>query len=79
MGKYILKFITILTPVLLLILLPWLISFAKPEWRDSLFPTIWAIVIFGIIFVTFVVTVIYGTITNKDLTKTKIFKWLFGK
>lgn len=79
MGKNILKFLAILTPVLLLILLPWLISFAKPEWRDSSFPQWWAIVVCIVIFVAFVATAIYGAVTNMDLTKTKPFAWLFGK
>lgn len=79
MGKYILKFLAILSPVLLVILLPWLISFAKPEWRDSSFPTIWTIVICTIIFIAFMATAIYGAVSNMDLTKTKPFIWLFGK
>lgn len=79
MGKIILKFLAILTPILLVILLPWLISFAKPEWRDSSFPTIWAIVICAILAGAFAGVSIYGSVTNMDLTKTKPFVWLFGK
>ena len=79
MGKYILKFLAILSPVLLVILLPWLISFAKPEWRDSSFPTIWAAVTFGIMASSVAASAIYLGVTNTELTKTKLWIKLFGK
>lgn len=79
MIKNILISFALILPVFLFISLPWFISLAKPEWQESYFPAIWAIVTCAILFISFVAILIYSAVTNKDITKTKLFTWLFGK
>ena len=79
MFKNILISFAIILPVFLFVSFPWFISLAKPEWQDSHFPAIWAIVTCGILFISFVAILIYSAVTNKDITKTPLWNKLFGK
>ena len=79
MGKNILNALKVILPIAAFILIPWAITFVKPEWRDSSFGTIWVCSVFGILAAFVVGTIIYGSVTNIDLTKTKAWIFIFGK
>ena len=78
LGKNMAIGFAVMIPLLLVVIGPWLISFAKPEWRDSSFPIIWALSSFGIMFAFVVFILIYSSVTNTELSKTKLWKRIFG-
>lgn len=79
MGKNILTSLKLILPIAAFILIPWTITFAKPEWRDSSFGTIWVAVTCGVLFLSFVALIIYLSVTNTELTKTGLWKFISGK
>jgi len=79
MGKNILNSLKLILPIAALILIPWAITLTKPEWRDSSFGTIWVSVTSGLFFLLFLSAIIYGAVSNKDLTKSKLWVFIFGK
>lgn len=78
MGKNILTSLSVIIPLFLFISLPFFISLAKVEWQESYFPMIWALVTAGLLAASVLGTIIYGAVTNMDLTKTKLWIYMFG-
>lgn len=76
MGKNILISLAILLPIFAIILTPWLISLKHPE---QSWGVITSGILFGVFFLSFVGILIYSSVTNSDITKSKLWNKLFGK